>query len=385
MEWPALQSPRSRIRGGAARRCGESPQERPRIPSPRLLASALSLGAILVAGACTKGPSYGSANAVIAVVDPAVRDEVEPLLAEALEREVFTTRGEAVLEVTFTTPEAIGEFRKWKRLIVVEPLGNAVLVPDLVDAPDEGPVIAEVEDEWARDQTIWIFAAATPEATVELVRQRADSIYGVIHDRYLAEQTERMWASGRDSTVFRSLVDSLGFGIVLPRVYRGAPRSAPPDSRVWYNEDPRRIVSIHWRAAPTEITADTVLAIRRAWGRGVFPEDSVVGSPSGEPGAGTAGSAAGDTLAAPDTVAATALPIQAERTTLGGRSAVRLQGVWQSVTDRNAGVFLTYGVVCGDALVLLDGNLFAPEHRKYPYVVQLERIFSTFHCEREPA
>ncbi|MBW3660735.1 MAG: DUF4837 family protein [Gemmatimonadetes bacterium] len=348
------------------------------LPIPTFGPTAL-LAAVLAASACTKGPSYGSANAIIAVVDSALMPDLEPVLTRALEREVHTTRAEPVFEVTFTTVESIGEFRRWKRLVVVESLDEAALVPDLVDLPDDGPVAAEVHDEWSRDQTVWVFAAGTPEATVELVRQRADSLYRVIHDRYVEEQVARMWASERDSALFRSLVDSLGFGLVLPRVYQPAPGSAPADSRVWYNRDPRRVVSLHWLPRPTELSADTVLAIRRAWGAEVFPEDSIVGSLAGAP----------DTTAAPaDTgvgAVAAAAPIQASRTTLAGREAVRLQGVWRSLEGASAGVFLTYGVACGDALVLIDGNLFAPDREKYPYLVQLERIFSTFACEREAA
>lgn len=338
----------------------------------------LLLGATL-ASACTKGPSYGSANAIIAVVDSALMTELEPVLVDAFEREVRTTRAEPVFEVTFTTPETMGEFRQWRRLVVVEPLDGATLVPDLADPPEAGPLVTEVENEWARDQTIWVLAAETPEATVELVRQRADSLYEVMHERYVERELSRMWASERDSALYRSLVDSLGFGIVLPNVYRPAPGSAPADSRVWFNREPRRIVSIHWTARPDELSADSLLSLRRSWGREVFPEDSIAGSLP-EP-ADTPAAAPGDTSAA--VPAAAPEPVQVERTTLGGQPAVRLQGVWRGTTGTNAGVFLTYGVLCGDALVMLDGNLFAPDRPKYPYLIQLEQIFSTFHCARE--
>ncbi len=348
--------------------------------------TAFLLGAIL-ASACTKGPSYGSANAIIAVVDSSLMSELEPVLADAFEREVRTTRVEPVFEVTFTTPETMGEFRQWRRLIVVEPLDGATLVPDLADPPETGPLVAEVANEWARDQTIWVLAARTPEATVELVRQRADSLYEVMHERYVEHEVSRMWASERDSALYRSLVDSLGFGVVLPRVYRPAPGSAPADSRVWFNQEPRRIVSIHWTARPDELSAESLLSLRRSWGREVFPEDSIIGSAApaadttgGEPERGTAGEPSDTTGAA---AAPPPEPVEVERTTLGGQPAVRLQGVWRGTTGTNAGVFLTYGVLCGDALVMLDGNLFAPDRPKYPYLIQLEQIFSTFHCARE--
>ncbi|MGH7570769.1 MAG: hypothetical protein ACREMK_02860, partial [Gemmatimonadota bacterium] len=121
-----------------------------RLAVPALL---LTLG---LAPACGRGPAYGSDNAIIAVVDPALRESVEPVLRASLERKIQTTRPEPIFEVTFTTPEGIGEFKRWKRLLVVEPGADAVLLPDLVDTPLQGPVTAEVHDKWANDQTIYV-------------------------------------------------------------------------------------------------------------------------------------------------------------------------------------------------------------------------------------
>lgn len=335
----------------------------------------LVLAALPLAAACAKGPSYGSPNAVIAVVDSTIREQVEPILRESLEREVFTTRSERIFEVTFTGVASLGEFRQWRRLVVVEPIAGATLVPELVDVPKEdgGEVVAEVRDEWARNQTVWVVAAGSPERTVELMREKADSLYEVIHGRYVDHQVARMWASGRDSALYRRMVDSLGFGIVLPRVYSEAPGSAPESARVFFNDDPRRVVSLSWGPRPAEVTADTVLALRRSLGEAVYPDEEIVGR------IGPAEVADADTAAAADTVDA-GPPIRVRRTTLAGGTAVRLQGVWRERDGASAGLFLTYGVPCGERLVLLDGNLYAPDRGKYPYLLQLERIFATFHC-----
>lgn len=337
------------------------------MPPRRRLITAL-FPALLPLAACGRGPAYGSDNAIVAVVDPALREEVEPVLRASLEREVETTRMEPIFEVTFTTPEGIGEFRKWKRLLVVEPGGeDAVLLSELLDTPLEGPVSAVVHDKWARGQTIHVLAAPTPEATAELVRSSVDSLYDVIHGEFVAYHVARMWASEADSELAGRLADELGFSLLLPNVYRPAGASAPADSRVWYNEDPRRVISLHWLPRPADLTADTILAVRREWGRRLFPGDSITGVLR----------AAADTAAGADSVAP---EVRALDTRLGGLPAIRLQGPWSSPSDVGSGLFVTYGVICGDRLVLLDGNLYAPDRSKYPYVVQLDRIFETFRC-----
>lgn len=342
----------------------------------RFAAPALLL-TLALAPACGRGPAYGSDNAIIAVVDPVLRESIEPILRESLERKVQTTRAEPIFEITFTTPEGIGEFRNWKRLLVVEPGADAVLLADLVETPLDGPLAAEVRDEWANDQTIYVLAAPTPEATVELVRSSVDSLFGVIHERFVAFHVDRMWASAPDSALAERLEAELGFSLLLPRVYRSAGASAPADSRVWYNEDPRRIVSIHWLPRPAELDADTILAVRRAWGRDLFPDDSIPGSPV-DPVAAPPGPSPGDTTAV--AAAADVPALQVEMTRLGGAPAVRLQGTWANRADVSGGVFVTYGVICSERLVLLDGNLYAPDRSKYPYVIQFDQIFRTFRC-----
>ena len=330
---------------------------------------------VALVAACSKGPAFGSDNAIVAVIDPRVRETLEPLVREALEREVFTTRSERVFEVTVTTPAEIGDFRKWARLLVIEPLDGATLVPELA-GDDEGPLFARIEDEWARDQTVWVIAAPTPEATVELARARLDSVYGAFHEAWVEHQVDRMWASDADSAGARRMDEELGFSIVLPQVYRPASSSAPPATRTWYNEDPRRVLSLHWEPAPPALTAEGVVAARRTWGADLFAGDQIAGSLPGDLPPGD--TLPGDTL--PPGAGPAAPMLLASRTTLDGLPAVRLQGVWENRADLTSGLFLTYGVVCGDRLVLIDGNLYAPDRDKYAYLLQFERIFETFRC-----
>ncbi len=310
----------------------------------------LLLAPALLAAACSKGPAYGSANSIIAVVDPAIAERVEPILREAFEREVRTTRPEMIFEVTFTTPEGFDEFRRWRRIVVIEPLESATLIPEVVDVSGAGPVVKTVEDEWARGQRVHVLGASGADETVRLVEARVDSLYAEVHAAFAAEQEDRMWASGRDSALFREMRESRGFGLFLPRIYRPAPRSAPDSTLVHYAADPRRVVSIHWAPLPDAVSPDTVLALRRSWGATVFPTEEMEADSA----------------------------IQVAETRLAGRPAVRLQGVWTDATE--AGLFLTYGVPCGGRLILLDGNVFAPDREKYPYIMQLERIFETFEC-----
>lgn len=330
---------------------------------------------LLLAAACQKGPAFGSDNAIIAVIDPDLGPAVEARVREALEREVYTTRSEVVFEVTVTAPATIGDFRKWGRLVVIEALPGAELVPDLAgDADDE--VVERREDVWARGQTVWVLAAPTPDATAALVEARIDSIYRDFHAGWVDHQMERMWASGADSAGARQMLEEIGVSLVIPRVYRPGTGSAPPDTRTWYNDDPRRILSIHWESAGGPLTPERVLAARRAWGAGLFVGDEIEGRLPGDSAA--AGDPA-DSVAAPDSLAAAA-PLQVSSTTLGGVPAIRLQGTWRNPSDLTGGLFLTYGVLCGDRLFLLDGNLYAPERDKYAFLLQFERIFETFRC-----
>ncbi len=320
--------------------------------------------AVVASTGCGKGPAFGSDNAIIVVIPEALESSLNAPILSSFERTVLTTRYEPVFEVTFTTPEAIGEFTKWKRLVLIEATHDALLLPELVDVPESGEVIEEVHDKWARNQTIHVLGADTPAATSALVHKELDSLYEIIHQDFVDYHVNRMWASGPDSSLAHQMAEDLGLSIVLPRVYRPAQASAPPDTRTWFNLDPRRVVSIHWVPLPAQIDPDTVLAVREAWGHAIFPGDSIAMRPD-------------TTGARPRLIAITSR--------LAGQPAIRLQGVWENRSDVTAGVFLTYGLACNDQLVLLDGNLYAPDRPKYPLLIQLEQIFETFRCVDEAA
>jgi hypothetical protein len=320
---------------------------------------AVASAAVAASMGCGKGPAFGSDNAIIVVVPEALESSLTDPIRRSFERTVLTTRDEPVFELTFTTPVSIGEFTKWKRLVIIETTGDALLLPELIDVPTSGEVVEEVHDKWARGQTIHALGADTPAATSALVHKQLDSLYERIHQDFVDYHVRRMWASGPDSSLARQMSDDLGFSIVLPRVYRPAQASAPPDTRTWFNVDPRRVVSVHWAPISAGLDPDSVLAVREAWGHALFPGDSIA--------------------MRPDTTGANPRLI-AIRSQLGDQSAIRLQGVWENRSDVSAGVFLTYGLICDDQLVLLDGNLYAPDRPKYPFLIQLEQIFETFRC-----
>lgn len=331
-----------------------------RFTLPIVILSALAAG-------CGKGPAYGSDNAVILVVHPDLRDQVEPLVRAAIEREVFTTRNERVFEITATTSSDIGEFRNWKRVIVVEPLNSPILLPEILETSGDQVIVEELEDKWARGQTIFVLAAPSQETTVDLVVDEIDGVYEVIHERFVEAHVARMWASEPDSVAFQQFFEEHGFGIVLPKVYRSATASAPPSSVVFYNEDPRRVISMHWLPRPASVSADDILEVRRSWGGDLFEGDEIVAETVSQ-----------DTVEA---VAPEPLPgIQISETRVGGEPAIRLQGRWLNQEEVSGGVFVTYGVTCRDQLVLLDANLYAPDRDKYPYLIQFEEIFKTFTC-----
>jgi hypothetical protein len=351
----------------------------------RLLPALLPAVVIPASGACSKGPAWGSENAIIAAVDPALRETLEPILREAFEREVFTTRMEPVFEVTFAPADSLGDFRRWRRIVVIQPASEGGLAADLLggaelDAARAEGAVAEVRDRWALRQRIWVVAGPDAESTVALLRAAADSLYQVLYEDYVAREIDQMWVSEADSALYHEMLDELGFAIVLPRVYRPAAMSAPPDTRTWYNDNPRRVISVHWTRRPLAFVPDTVLAIRRAWGAALFPGDTVPASVAPVAAAGEGGPAGPDsaTAALPQPA-----PVQVGQTTIGGQSAIRLQGVWENPTDRTTGLFVTFAVPCGERLVILDGNLYAPERTKIPYVFQFDQIFSTFRCGGE--
>lgn len=322
--------------------------------------------ALLVATAgltsCDKPIAIGRSENVVVAARDAVWDALSDDIDAAIEPRIFTVRDERIFQVSHVDPtgEGWGDLRHVRRILVIgEPEDPWVAEAlDEANADDTAPpAVVQARSVWAKNQDVTIVVLAPgsdPAAAGPLIVQAGE---GMIQ-RYERESRARMFATGLDSTTADSLRREAGFWLLAPEVYRTA---SPEENVVMIrndNPDPSQLirqVHVAWQEAGEVETT----------GRAALEWRSDLASRVTQPPQATRQEI-----------------VQERRITQNGHPAVEIHGVWSNPEGEwpAAGPFITRLVECPDRIYLVDAWLYAPGRSKYPYMIQLETLLSSFRC-----
>jgi Domain of unknown function (DUF4837) len=321
--------------------------------------------ALAATTACDQQGAYGDVNSIVAVARPALWAEVEDSVYAALEPTIWTVRNEKTFTVTYQDPahERWSDIRRFTQMLLIGPasapwIGQALAVAGRENA--SAPAVIQAFDVWARGQLVTVLL--TPEADqAEAVLDRLGELSALYDRQYRDWAVNRMFVSGRDSTLADTIADVGGFRLLVPNVYQWARR----DSVFLFrndNPDPSELirqVMVTWMSPiPQGMEGEDLLAWRADVAAGYYEYPQITDLSNAQAG-----------------------PIDHR-----GLDGYRIQAVWQNPPEANwpaAGPFILTAVLCPaqDRLYLLDSWLYAPGREKFEYMIQLETIADSFRCE----
>lgn len=320
--------------------------------------------ALLAIAACDKPPAFGEANSLIVVGDEALWQELEAETYAQLERTVFTTREENTFNVTFVAPggSELDELLMWKQVLVFGTEGNPLIEAITAKGhttPEPGTV-QQASDVWSRGQ---VATAIVLEVGREADSWRAalPEVATLIDSQYRDFALTRMFVSGEDTLLSRTLAERYGVQLRVPNIYHGA---IGDDGLVRLrNDNPRpseriRSILIERVAADGDDAPLDPEAIF-AWREGI------------------------DSLMYIVSQGFERAPVEPLHFDLGGAEALEVRGVWQDEgTYPAGGPFVSRAVRCPDATWFFDAWLYSPNPRasKYEFLLQLEEILDSFRC-----
>jgi len=326
--------------------------------------------AVLAAGgvtACDQPQAYGEANSLIVVAQDSLWSQLEDTTYAALERTIRTVRRESQFRVTQVEPGA----EEWQNLklfhqIVVFATPDGQLMQQVLDAAGRGqvdpPAVVQAEGIWARGQLV-TGVVLEPGDEAETWVAQLDDVYNAIDEQYRDFVVRRMFVSGVDTAGMDSLRTRFGFSVRMPQVYQV--RSHPERNMVIVrndNPDPSELIrslTVAWRPRMDSLVADSAYAWRASIDSVFYNVPQAI---------------VRDTLRPP------------RRVRHDGRPAIELYGTWEDETEYPAaGPFVARLVQCPKRTFLLDAWLYAPGVDKYQYMLQLERLMSSFRCFPEAA
>ncbi len=321
--------------------------------------------ALLPLAACDEPRAAGDQHAIIVATSEDLWFQIEETVHEALEPTILTVRDERTFRVTHQDPEGQdwGRLQRLRQVLVVgtgeEPWTQEALDRVRPRRDDfQAPEILQAENVWARGQRVTIMLV--PEGReAEAVEELGPDLHALLDSQFRQYALSRMFASGRDTILADSLMQNVGFSVVLPNVYRYSVLDSVFRFR---NDNPSpseliRELAVTWKTPiPDEVTEEDLVEWREILAREYYPDDQLI-----------------------NLARSAANPFS-----WNGRDGFQLQASWETAPGEwpAAGPFITQALPCPeqDRLYVVDAWLYAPGRDKYEYMIQLETILNSFRC-----
>ena len=326
--------------------------------------------ALLAVGACDGRPlALGDVNAIVMTAAPELWAQVGEEVMVDIEGRVFTVRDDPAFRVSYEDParEAWLRVRLLKQQLVIGAPSDPWMVPVLSRAgghrePVDGAVTFQVPDVWSKGQLVTALLlpdGSDTESAAEMVRQAVPALRETFESQYREWVVAKMFVSGRDRELARTLREEHGFSLLLPEVYEYERQDSV---HIFLNDNPNpseliRQIAITWRSPmPEGITGEGLLDWRAQVVERHYDFPQVVNTERW--------------FAGPER--------------FDGRDGYRIQAVWENPPGEYpaAGPFITLAVRCPGQgrMYLIDAWLYAPGRDKYEYMIQLEEILGSFRC-----
>ncbi len=358
---------RSRATGTPEARAGEGGAAGGSTIRNRMAGVALAGSVALGSAACDTLPlALGDVHAIVVTAAPELWDEVGPTALSTLGPTVFTVRDERTFRVSYEEPadEAWARLRRLRQLLLIGKASDPWMAAPLaeLDEPVAPPQHIQVAEVWGREQLVTLVILEEDTDLAEdarVVQQMLPELAAVYDDQYRAWVLARMFVTGPDTALVRTLREEHGFSLLVPEVYG---YQVQDSVHIFRNDNPDpseliRQISVTWQSpVPEGVGEEELLEWRARIVDQYYDYPQVVNRDV--------------ILAGP-----------AEHR---GRQVYRVQAVWQNPPDSYpaAGPFITRAITCAgqQRMYMIDAWLYAPSRDKYEYMIQLDEILNSFNC-----
>ncbi len=323
----------------------------------------LALLAMLMLTGCEKRSpvALGQEWEIYVVADEEDWNVIGKTITEVLEKKLVTPQTENEFEVIHIKPEEFANYLKMRNLLIISSLQPGSETDRIVRKAlkDEyyDKVIKQEEyffvsrDQWAKEQFIVVLAAPGKEALRASIESYPDYIYHIFNQNR-NEQLRFAMFKRTQGRIERHLKKQYGWTLKIPFYYELVDEDSTQRLVHLKSPEPERHMLVHWIDHPkSKKVTETWLKEKAHWMGRVFYNARIVD---------------GYYFSSTDR--------------FQNRPALKIIGLWESATDAKGGPVevMTFYDKEADRIYVLMMGVFAPDHRKEPFLRELRLMANTF-------
>lgn len=319
-------------------------------------------------GGCKKSSlphSIGGRDEVVLIAP--VEFEVDSF-TNVLEKVEYYPTAETIFNVRRVGLSDFDRYKLWRNVIIVgnytEDYINDLLGETAKAKIEDSAQLFLEEDLWVRLQTAIIVTGSNTEKTQQLLNRSARTIYKVLREEERERFARMVYMNGYQKKETEKMKDLLGASFDIPLGFR---LSRNEDGFMTYvRKNPDRLVTLLYSHDPIKnpIAFRDSLFAEHFKGDEVFTDSISIGA--------TNGGTRYIKLTSIDTV------------NFKNEKGIQVKGVWRNDKIKGGpmgGPFISYVFEKNGVWYFLDGHVFAPGKKKWPFLEEVGIILNTF--ERE--
>ncbi|HEX9653112.1 MAG TPA: DUF4837 family protein [bacterium] len=330
--------------------------------------SILLIGSVILTGCLGKSESLGDSTDIYVIADSTDWSMLAPTLREVFQKEIITPQPEYVFELIWVSPENLGEHAKKKNLILAGALhaeGGVVtrvgLSSEVKARVAQGTAfVFPKQDQWAKNQLLVVLVSNSLLELEEKLLENKEYLYDIFEKKLMDETIEEMYGKLEQVEIEQQLLQKFGWMVRVQHDYI-INIERPQDRLVMLRRSlpgRERWLFVHWidDGDSARIDEEWAVATRNRLTAKFYENDRI-----------------------------NKQYLKTENADFLGRSALKLEGLWENEEKVIGGPFRNYTFYDGASrrIYMLDAAVLYPGGEKEPFLRQVDVMAHTFRTASE--
>ena len=310
----------------------------------------LSTGLSVISCSREPLPHAAGARDHVVIIIPRGGEDIGSLLTPYIEKVYFYPSREKVYVTEVVGPGKLQTYRYWRNLVMIGWLNtyiDTLLSPEALSQVKKDGGVFHLENMYVSGQTVILIAGKDKKTVEKLIKDYGETIYLTLRKGERNRIAKLLYMDGEQKKMEDTMRRLLGAWVRVPLGYQVSVREDNIFSII--RTYPDRLVTIYYNKGT--FNGDPI-HFRDSLFTRYFEADSILKERT-----------------------------KIDSVDFNGIKAIRMRGIWQNMKKVMGGPFISYIINKDGFYYFIDGHVFAPSKKKWPYLEEVDIIMHTFRTE----